>query len=175
MKTMCVGIKSVKSVLSALEMISDIKGYYVLLIYMKANKQISVGKLGVKNFEKGYYVYTGSALGKGALSLGGRIRRHIRKQKTKKWHVDYLLSDENASVKAVVAGTAEQKMECKINKCLKEVFYAKISIMGFGSSDCTENCCSHLLFLGRTYKVVDRIIGSLLREVNGDIYVLRFR
>ncbi|MBS7615125.1 GIY-YIG nuclease family protein [Candidatus Bathyarchaeota archaeon] len=155
-------------------MVSNVKGYYVLLIYVKANTEILVGKLGVKNFKKGYYVYTGSALGKGALSLGGRIRRHIRRQKTVKWHIDYLLSDENASVKAVMTSISEQKMECRINKRLKEVFHGQTPIMKFGASDCKENCYSHLLYLGLIRNAADRIIKLLLHEVKGDIYVLRF-
>ena len=99
-----------------LKVLLGAKGNYTLLVYMKTQRQIAVGGLGVKNFQKGYYVYTGSAFGKGSLSLGGRILRHVKKRKTRRWHIDYFLSDEDVCLKAVVAGAMGQKMECADRK-----------------------------------------------------------
>ncbi len=175
MKAISSGEELEETVLSILELLSNVRGYYVLLIYVKVDVRISIGKLGVKRFEKGYYVYIGSALGKGAVSLGGRIRRHVRKQKTKMWHIDYLLFNKNAIVKTVVAGVAGQKMECRITKRLKEVFHGQTPVVGFGASDCKDNCRSHLLYIKRAHSIVDMIIDLLLREFDGEIYVLRLR
>ena len=50
--------------------------------------EIVVGRLGVIQAERGYYVYVGSALGSGGLAA--RVGRHCRREKRLRWHVDYL-------------------------------------------------------------------------------------
>ena len=65
-----------------------LKGTYCLLIHLKQDSKITIGKLGEKNFQKGYYIYVGSALN----SLKTRIQRHLRKEKKIHWHIDYLLN-----------------------------------------------------------------------------------
>jgi Uri superfamily endonuclease len=159
---------------SILSTLSDVNGNYTLLIFIKAQKQIAIGRMGTKHFQKGYYAYTGSAFGKGSLSLGGRIQRHIRKRKTRRWHIDYLLSNKDVSLKAVVAGVMRQKMECAINRCLRDTFHAQIPLSGFGSSDCKEHCCSHLLYLGQTRNIVGKIVEIYSHKTDAEIFVLRF-
>jgi len=160
--------------LSTLDTLLDAKGNYTLLVYLKTQRQMAVGGLGVKNFQKGYYAYTGSAFGKGSLGLGGRILRHIKKQKTRRWHIDYLLSDEDTCLKAVVAGAMGQKMECAINQCLRDSFHAQIPFSGFGSSDCKERCGSHLLYFGQTRNIVEKIVETYSHKSDAEIFVLRF-
>jgi len=157
-----------------LKILLDANGNYTLLVYMKTQRQMVIGGLGVKNFQKGYYAYTGSAFGKGSSSLGGRILRHVRKQKTSRWHIDYLLSDEDICLKAVVAGVMGQKMECAINRCLRDAFHARIPFSGFGSSDCKERCGSHLLYLGQTHSIVGKIVEIYSHKTYAKIFVLRF-
>jgi Uri superfamily endonuclease len=157
------------------DMLSEVKGNYTLLIFVQAEKQISIAGVGTKNFQKGYYAYTGSAFGKGPLSLGGRIRRHIKKQKIRRWHIDYLLFDEDVRLKAIVAGAMRQKMECTINKCLKDVFHAQIPVPRFGSSDCTEHCESHLLYLDQTRNIVRKTAKLYSDNADTDIFVFRFQ
>jgi Uri superfamily endonuclease len=53
------------------------KGTYVLLIEIKKNCKIKVGRLGEIKFKKGLYAYIGSALN----SLEKRIRKNIPKCK----------------------------------------------------------------------------------------------
>ena len=77
-------------------------GIYTLLLYSKKEKTFNIGKLGNHKFEKGYYTYTGSALGKGATSLQYRLTRHLRKHKQKFWYIDCFLSDLHFSIKSVV-------------------------------------------------------------------------
>ena len=39
-----------------------LKGTYCLIIYLRKDKAIEIGKCGSINFRRGYYVYVGSAL-----------------------------------------------------------------------------------------------------------------
>ena len=65
-------------------------GSYILLLDLDNNLEIPVGKLGNISFQKGHYVYVGSALN----GLDARIKRHLRKHKKIHWHIDYLLKEK---------------------------------------------------------------------------------
>jgi len=121
-------------------------GIYTLVISLSREICLNVGKLGQQRFPKGHYTYTGSALGKGALSLKRRISRHIQKEKRNFWHIDFLLDNENATVTTVVAAQTNEKLECNLNSYIRREGWAEILVEGFGASDCRENCGSHLLF-----------------------------
>ena len=121
-------------------------GIYTLVISLSREICLNVGKLGQQRFPKGHYTYTGSALGKGALSLKRRISRHLQKEKRNFWHIDFILANENVTVTVVVAAQTNEKLECKLNSYIKTEGRAKILIKGFGASDCRANCGSHLLF-----------------------------
>jgi len=123
------------------------KGVYTLVIKVLKNRKIRVGALGCKNFVKGYYAYTGSALGC-STSLRNRILRHLQKTKKKRWHIDFLLADRSVQVKTVIAAFTNQKKECEINRRIKEIPCTKILVPKFGASDCKQKCVSHLLYLG---------------------------
>lgn len=140
------------------------KGIYTLILFLSKEVSLKVGKLGKKRFPRGYYTYTGSALGRGATSLKHRIARHLRQKKQKFWHIDYLLANKNVSVKAVVAAETKEKMECTINNHLKKVQETKTQVNGFGASDCRKNCGSHLLYFPRikeTACLVQKIAENL--------------
>jgi len=124
------------------------KGIYTLIIFLSREARLNIGKLGMQTFPKGYYTYTGSALGKGASSLKRRVSRHLRKGKRNLWHIDFLLANENATVTAVAAAETNKKLECHMNRHIKGEGEAKIPVKGFGASDCKEKCESHLLFFG---------------------------
>jgi len=121
-------------------------GIYTLLLFLSKQVTLTIGKLGKQRFPMGYYTYTGSALGKGASSLKHRIARHLRKDKRRFWHIDYLLADENVSVEAVIVAETNENMECKTNQHIKTIMGAKVQVKGFGASDCRKNCKSHLLY-----------------------------
>lgn len=124
------------------------KGSYLLLIELKKDTQISIGKLGKKHFNKGYYVYVGSALN----NIEKRILRHIGKNKKIFWHIDYFLSYG----KIVKAFYKENniKEECKIAENLDK---SLSPIIGFGCSDC--KCKSHLFY--GTYEEIIKFIHNL--------------
>lgn len=120
------------------------KGIYTLILHVPKEMSLKIGKLGVQKFRGGYYAYTGSALGKGASSLKGRISRHLSSNKTPFWHIDYLLLQKNVMVTRVITAQTEKNLECTVNKCIKKI--GKVLNPNFGSSDCSQKCGSHLLF-----------------------------
>jgi Uri superfamily endonuclease len=135
------------------------KGTYTLVIRLEKEARIEVQKWGSFIFQKGYYVYTGSALGDGAVSLRNRVARHLKKKKAKHWHIDFLLGNTNAVVITVVAAESNVSRECQLNNAIKNVEGATIPIVGFGASDCKHNCGSHLVYFGDenvTENIVDK-------------------
>ena len=115
-----------------------VKGIYVLVISINKDIEVKVGALGSKIFDRGLYVYVGSAQS----SLETRVKRHFRKVKKKFWHIDYLLSDSAVSIVEVFYKMAGKEEECLIAKDFCE---KAIPIRGFGSSDC--KCTTHLFKL----------------------------
>jgi len=112
-----------------------LKGIYVLIIQLSSDTAVEVGALGKLTFKKGWYAYVGSAQN----NLEQRVRRHLRKEKRKFWHVDYLLDSDAAKVIAVFHKQIDKTGECAVAKAIGEKGEA---VDGFGSSDC--NCKSHL-------------------------------
>lgn len=145
-------------------------GIYTLLLHVNKEVTVTVGKLGKPRFPKGYYSYTGSALGKGT-SLKNRVARHLSKEKRMFWHIDYLLADENVSVEAVLAAETRQKTECETNHHIKSLLGAEVKSKGFGASDCTKNCQSHLLYFPDV-KNVDCLVQKLVAYLESASAVL---
>lgn len=86
------------------------KGCYCLIIKLNQNSRIKIGKkLGFIQFEKGYYVYVGSAMN----SLESRLKRHLSNDKKLHWHVDYLLKDDNSKILDIIYNI-DKKVECDI-------------------------------------------------------------
>lgn len=107
----------------------------MLIIQVTKDTNVTVGALGNFAFKNGLYAYVGSAQN----NLELRVKRHLRKEKTLFWHIDYLLRDENAKIIEVLFQKAGKKEECAIaNKLSKK----SESVKGFGCSDC--DCSSHL-------------------------------
>jgi Uri superfamily endonuclease len=112
------------------------KGVYLLLLQLDESQQISVGRLGMRHFSKGFYAYVGSALN----GIEPRVSRHLSNDKKHFWHIDYLL--DKARVFEVVLIPTEEKLECTLAMALKEKL---LCISRFGSSDC--DCQGHLFLL----------------------------
>jgi len=118
------------------------KGSYLLLIKIKKPVKIKTGFLGLIYFDRGHYVYVGSAMN----NLQKRVKRHLESsnlekgQEKKHWHIDYLLSNDNVKIIEVYYKESEIKEECLMAKKVKRESFHKIK--GFGSSDC--KCKSHL-------------------------------
>jgi Uri superfamily endonuclease len=129
-----------------------VNGSYVLIVNVKKNlKNFQVGKLGKLNFKKGFYCYVGSAIGKAAIE--NRIKRHFRKRKRVKWHIDYLLASKFVSLKCAIIFPSKKKIECSISEKIRK--FAEGSIKNFGSSDC--KCKSHLYYFGDVEKLISAI------------------
>jgi len=133
-------------------------GVYSLLIELKKNQKIKVGNLGEFKFLKGFYVYTGSAMN----NLEKRIERHLRKNKKKFWHIDYLLSNKNARIISILKIRTKKRIECKLNEEIFKNLKGKIFVKKFGSSDC--NCKSHLVYLGNKIQQNQIIFNEIAKR-----------
>jgi len=106
---------------------------YQLLIKIKNDISLQIGKLGHFDFPAGFYVYTGSA----KRNMDARLRRHYSLNKKPHWHIDYLLIHRDVEIITTRKSSAE---ECELNMWVNGETVAK----GFGSSDCRQKCSSHL-------------------------------
>lgn len=100
-----------------------------------------MGALGKIEFRKGTYAYVGSAQS----GIEKRVARHLRQERRKFWHIDYLLSQETVKIEKVLYKRAPRQEECRIAEALSELGNP---LRGFGSSDCS--CRSHLFKIGKT-------------------------
>lgn len=110
---------------------------YQLLIDVAAEIAIDVGRFGRCLFPAGRYVYTGSA----RRNFEARIARHLRSEKTRRWHIDYLLMAPGVRVAAV---KRSRRPECELNHATR----GEVVVPGFGASDCRAGCGSHLKWQG---------------------------
>ncbi|MFN3884603.1 MAG: GIY-YIG nuclease family protein [Rhodocyclaceae bacterium] len=110
---------------------------YQLLIGIAHLVRVRIGRLGTFALPSGRYVYTGSA----RRNFEARIDRHLRREKTLRWHIDYLLAAPGVRI-LEVRRFAES--ECVINQATP----GAVPIPGFGASDCRAGCGGHLKFLG---------------------------
>ncbi len=117
------------------------RGAYCILIELVGPCSIAVGALGRHRFEKGVYVYVGSA----QAGIGQRVARHRSQQKRMRWHIDYLLrKGEVVSTVAIPCDAKER--ECEIADAVSKADGVCVPVVGFGSSDCS--CSSHLFYFG---------------------------
>ena len=63
---------------------------YLLIMQGNLVCPLQVGALGEVSLEPGWYLYVGSA----RRHLEARLRRHLRPEKRRRWHIDYLLTGE---------------------------------------------------------------------------------
>lgn len=113
---------------------------YQLYIQVGKAQSIRIGRLGTFRFPAGHYIYTGSA----RRHLAARVRRHLSTDKKLRWHIDYLLTARTVRVNTVGLSASE---ECHCHQCTR----GEIVVPGFGASDCTSGCGSHLKFLGMDF------------------------
>jgi Uri superfamily endonuclease len=110
---------------------------YQLKIEVAFPVTVVVGRLGEFRFPAGRYIYTGSA----KANMEARIARHLRKEKPMRWHIDWLLATNGVDVVGV---SRSRKAECALNQSVR----GRVIVRGFGASDCSEGCHSHLRYLG---------------------------
>jgi Uri superfamily endonuclease len=122
-----------------------LKGSYCLIISAPTNQVVTTTALGDLEFEKGYWVYIGSAQGTTSTNLSNRLRRHFKHEKKIHWHIDHLLASKVTLSDAVWAESSAE-MECAIAQHLESKSKFSWGPKGFGSSDCTNSCRSHVLY-----------------------------
>jgi sugar fermentation stimulation protein A len=87
-------------------------------------------------------------MGKGSSSLSNRIRRHLRKKKRHRWHIDFLLGVDDVFIESIIYSKTLSPLECQLSKSMEE--FCRVVVKGFGSSDCRLNCSSHLYYVTRS-------------------------
>lgn len=123
------------------------KGCYCLIIKLNKDTTIKIGKkLGKIDFNKGYYVYVGSAMN----SLESRIKRHLSDEKKLHWHVDYLL--RKAEITDVIYNESKRKIECDLSQLIS---HKSEGIEDFGCSDC--ECESHLYYFKNRNEAIETV------------------
>jgi len=126
------------------------KGSYILLLELSESQRISVGRLGILLFLKGFYAYVGSALN----GLESRVARHLRQSRKRHWRIDYLL--DRAIIFRVILIPGEEKVECILARTLGQ---SLLCIPRFGSSDC--RCPGHLFFAADKSKLETQVVKAL--------------
>jgi Uri superfamily endonuclease len=118
---------------------------YQLIIQVEHDLRFRVGHLGERSLPAGTYVYTGSA----KRNFEARVARHLRRDKTARWHIDYLLAAPGVEIVDVVRSI---QAECALNQNTQ----GQVLIPGFGASDCTRGCGSHLKYQGHAHTKAER-------------------
>ncbi len=131
------------------------KGTY--LLFLKVEKDTVVKSKSKEWYiEAGLYVYVGSALN----NLEKRIERHLRKEKKKHWHIDFLV--EKAQVIKVLKIISEERLEERISKYFCQLYRV---VSKFGSTD-LKTCGN--LFKIEDLDFVEESLRDLLREFKID-------
>ncbi|MCT8136706.1 GIY-YIG nuclease family protein [Anaerobacillus sp. CMMVII] len=111
--------------------------YAIKAVMTEDKPEITIGKLGTFSFQKGFYVYVGSA----KRNIQHRINRHIRIEKKQRWHFDYLRPFVEVLEVETFPGN---EGECLLFQRLMKESRGSTPVKGFGSSDC--RCTSHLFY-----------------------------
>ena len=117
-------------------------GAYALYYLLAAPLALTITRLNDPVLQPGCYVYAGNARGSGGIRA--RVARHLRREKTLHWHIDYLSTEASCvRVDAFLGGN-----ECSV---IRELLQngASTPVPGFGSSDC-RICPAHLVCLAGT-------------------------
>lgn len=112
---------------------------YGLLLEVSRPFCATVGRLGRCYLAPGAYLYVGSA----RRGLMKRLARHIRRDKVRRWHIDYLTTAKEVRVAGALV-TADYE-ECALRELLETGQGWHAVLPGFGASDCSGACTSHLL------------------------------
>ena len=136
-------------------------GTYIVILKIGTSQDIEVGRIGSHSFKKGYYFYVGSAHGPGGLKA--RLTRHVKKGKSKHWHIDYIR--DAGSIISILVQYSKEKKECSWAEKLNSSGLFAIPIYRFGSSDCS--CESHLYYSKKrlTLKILQNIISEPFENI----------
>ena len=116
------------------------RGTYVLILKASAQALVKVASLGQFTLSEGYYAYVGSA----KVGIRARVGRHLRLARFKvgrlRWHIDYVLVNENIEPYSLVYVNGSF-IEHGIAQGLLRHKDTEVAVRGFGSSD--GHCVSH--------------------------------
>jgi Uri superfamily endonuclease len=102
------------------------RGVYLVLLELERRTLISTGAREWE-LEPGMYIYVGSAM----TSLSERVGRHLKLEKKKHWHIDYLR--EESRVLAALLLPSDGRMEEELSRFVSK--YGE-GVKGFGAGDC---------------------------------------
>ncbi|MEM1631178.1 MAG: GIY-YIG nuclease family protein [Thermofilum sp.] len=150
---------------SAAPQVTDRSGVYALVLELQQELEVTIGRERGA-LPPGIYVYIGSARGPGGVRA--RVLRHLRREKKVKWHIDQLTAAARA-LGIVFAETRER--ECVLTPHLENIGFAH-PLPGFGSSDCTSGCRSHLLWKPAGEDVLARVEEAFRRAGLNPVMIL---
>ena len=102
-------------------------------------QQLQIGRLGGVQLSKGWYIYFGSAFGPGGLAA--RVGRHLRRHKTRHWHIDHLIWA--TTLRKVWYSQRQRNLEhCCVQAAVDQLAALNL-LRGFGASNC--QCLPHLV------------------------------
>jgi Uri superfamily endonuclease len=128
-------------------------GAYLLAIDLAGELPLDIAALGPgASLAPGRYVYCGSAYGPGGMRA--RVARHLRQDKTPRWHVDRL----TLTGRVVETGALAGGSECDLCAGLRALPGVRVPLLGFGSSDC-RTCPAHLLAVPADFAVGEFLSG----------------
>jgi Uri superfamily endonuclease len=119
-------------------------GAYMLFIELEGALALPATSRGSRILAPGRYAYCGSAYGPGGLRA--RLRRHLKREKALRWHIDHLTT----AGRIFALGLAPGGQECALFEDLSRHPGVEVPLAGFGSSDCAS-CPAHLLRIGRHF------------------------
>jgi Uri superfamily endonuclease len=114
--------------------VPSLPGAYLLAIELAESVKVTLPGKPAAILAPGSYLYCGSAYGPGGLRA--RLRRHMRRGKIIRWHVDRL----TGAGAVLGAWVFPREDECELAAALSPL---PAPIAGFGSTDCTR-CRAHL-------------------------------
>jgi Uri superfamily endonuclease len=134
-------------------------GTYALILKCNSTASVQVGGLGEIEFKPGYYIYIGSAFGPGGVR--GRVSRHLREDKPRHWHIDYLY--KHVSPLGVWYSYEPEHLEHMWAQSLHNAS-GYSPIQGFGCSDC--RCFSHLFHTSTNpdFDSFANVVGSKVQK-----------
>jgi Uri superfamily endonuclease len=140
-----------------------LKGIYLLIMRLDADLVgLSIGRLGRYDFVAGYYLYVGSALGKGGIAARLAYHEHSIKARPY-WHIDYL-RPHVALIESWSVATTVHLESCWARQ-LAAAPEIRIPVPGFGASD--SDFTSHLLYSGARparHLIIEALMDCFLHQ-----------
>jgi len=115
------------------------QGTYAIAFKNDCTENAQIGRWNQIKIIPGYYIYIGSAFGKGGVRA--RVLRHFRRNKPNHWHIDYLRKYMNPVQVWYTNDSKHLEHKWALSLTKMKMMHA---IKGFGCSDCS--CFSHLFW-----------------------------